>query len=89
MGVIKCVTPNRGVERSSEIPRLITMPTSDGTGKLGIIPLETYTAMIGGLQNGTGAPIDIPEVPPHPAPHNILWLVAKKQGIAVPSEKTK
>lgn len=84
MGGSKCATPSKHVERGSEIPSLNTMPTCTETGKLGIIPLESYTSMKGGLENVTMAHRNIPEEPPHPAPHNLFWIVAKKQGIAIP-----
>jgi len=87
MGGIRCITPSSSVERGSDIPRLTKMPTSIEIGKLGIVRLEAFQGKGGGLQNVTVENVEVPQESAHPQPHDILWLLAKKQHIEVPEWK--
>ena len=75
------------MERGSDIPRLTNMPTSLETGKLGIIPLETFHGKEVGLRIVSVQELVIPDEPKHPDPHETLWFVAKQQGIPIPEWK--
>lgn len=88
MGGIKCIAPSTCVERSgSGTPRLTKMPTSLEIGKIGIIPLETLRVKEVGLQSVTVQELMIPDEPTHPNPFEVLWYIAKQQGLQLPAWK--
>lgn len=87
MGGIRCITPANSIQKGSRIPRLIKMPKSSETEKIGIIPLKTFQAKGNGLHNVLVENLQIPKEPAHPPLHDTLWLLAQKQRLQVPQWK--